>query len=193
MKTLALTLALASLALTAGTSAFGAALSKSEYKAGVADATSKYKLEKEGCKSLAGNARDICNEEAKGREKVTKAELEESYIPSEKHRYEVLLAKADAVYAIAKEKCDDLAGNAKDVCRKEAKSAYVTGKADAKVVEKSNDATAEARTKSADARKEAAVDKADAAYAVAKEKCDALANEAKVNCLKEAKSSFGKL
>ena len=183
-------------------SAIGDTISKAEYKATKGDISAKYKADKAACKAMTGNAKDICIEEAKGREKVAKAELEENYSPSAKHRYNVRIAKAEAAYAVAKEKCDDLSGNAKDVCRKEAKSAYVAAKADAKLAEttsdakstargKTEDANATARETTTEARKDAATDKRDAAYAVAKEKCDALADDAKAKCIKDAKARYG--
>ena len=187
--------------LAISTSAIGGAMSKTEYKAAKQDISAKYKADKTACKAMTGNAKDICIEEAKGREKVAKAELEAKESPSDKHRYDLRMAKANAAYAVAKEKCDDLSGNAKDVCRKEAKAAYVAAKADAKVAEKTSDANATAREKTQDAnatarekttesRRDAAADKRDAAYAVAKEKCDALAGDAKANCIKEAKARY---
>jgi len=72
--------------------------------------------------------------EANGRESVAKAELEATYESSNKHRYDVSMAKASAAYAIANEKCDDLAGNAQDVCRKEAQSTEIAAKAEAERV-----------------------------------------------------------
>jgi hypothetical protein len=78
---------------------------------------------------MKDNAKDICMAEAKGREKVAIADLDVTYKPSAKARYEARVARADAQYAVAKEKCDDLAGNAKDVCRKEADSVHTAGKA----------------------------------------------------------------
>ena len=175
------------------TGAIAATMSKDDYKAAKAQISTKYSADRDGCKSLSGNAKDICVEEAKGSQKIAKAELEAAYDPSVKHRYDVRITKVDSAYAVAKEKCDDLAGNAKDVCRKEAKSAFVAGQADAKLAEKTADANATAREKTTEARKDAATDKRDAAYAVAKEKCDAFANDAKTNCLKDAKARYGQL
>ena len=197
-----LTALAAALCLTASAGAFGAVMSKAEYKSAGQDIAGRYASDQAACKATTGNAKDICSEEAKGREKIAKAELEANYQPSDKHRYDLRIAKADAAYAVAKEKCDDLAGNAKDVCRKEAKSAYVTAKADAKLAdktavanaaarEKTADAKATARDKTADAQKDAATEKRDAAYAVAKEKCDAFAGDAKAGCLKDAKARYG--
>ena len=193
MRNTKLTALCAALALTMGYAFATPAMNAADYKASKNTVYTKYTADKLACKSLAGNTKDICMEEAKGQEKIGKAELEENYQPSEKHRFEVRMANANSTYAVAKEKCDDLAGNVKDVCRKEASSAFVTAKADAKVVEKSNEAKTTAREKTADVRKEAAEDKSDAAYAVAMQKCDALAMDAKANCVKQAKTYYGKL
>jgi len=192
----------AAFCLAMSTGAIGGTLAKAEYKAAQEDIAAKYKSEKAACSALTANARDICNQEATGREKVARAELVATDSPSDKHRYDARLAKAEALYSVAKEKCDDYSGNAKDVCGKEATAAYVTAKADAKVAEKTADANAVAREKNADAsataraktaevRKDAAADKRDADYAVAKEKCDAFAGDAKAGCIKDAKVRYG--
>jgi hypothetical protein len=202
MKNLNLTILSAALFLTMSTGAMAATMTKAEYKEAKNALSATYKKEQAACKPLKGNAKDICVEEAKGREKVGKAELEANFAPSDKHQYDVRMAKAEADYAVAKEKCDDLSGNAKDVCRKEAKAAFVTAKANAKVTEKSADANATAREKSseanakarkstADARKDASTEKRDAEYAVAKEKCEAYSGDAKTTCVNEAKARFG--
>lgn len=190
------------LAISGVAHAAPATASKADYVAANADITARYKADKEACKSHSGNARDICMEEAKGREKVARAEYEESYGPSAEHKYEVRMARANAAYAVAKEKCDDFSGNAKDVCRKEAKAAYVSAKADAKLADKTADANATAREKTNDAnvaaqqktneaRREAAADKREGAYGVAHEKCDSLAGDAKSDCVRDAKARYG--
>ena len=191
MNSYTLTALSAAFCLAISTSAMGGTISKVEYKAAKEDISAKYKADNAACKAMTGNAKDICIEEAKGREKVAKAEFEANYSPSSKHRYDVRMAKANAAYAVAKDKCDDFSGNAKEVCRKEAKSAYVTAKADAKVAEKTSDANATARETTTEARKDAATEKRDAAYGVAKEKCEALADDAKDKCIKDAKARYG--
>ena len=188
-------------AFSAGASAQN--LSKDEYKAGKTDIAAGYKTAKTGCNSLAGNAKDICVADAKGKEKVARAELEARYKPGLKAQYNLRVAKADADYSVAREKCDDKDGNVKDVCVKEAKSIRTAAKADAKTQLKTADAnkvanqkTVEARIKadkkSLDARQDAASGKRDADYAVAKEKCDAFAGDTKDRCITEAKARFGK-
>lgn len=202
MRKFALSALSATFLLAMGMNAFGAPVSQAEYKSTRSDISTRYRTEKAACNTNAGNAKDICIEEAKGHEKVSRAELEASYSPSEKHNYQVRIAKADAAYAVAKEKCDDASGNTRDVCRKEAKAAYVTANANAKLSEKTSDNNADkreaidaARTKATEknaiAKTTADADKRKADYAVAKEKCDALAGDTKANCIKDAKALFG--
>ena len=179
-----------SLAFSAG--AMAANMSQEDYKAGKDQIASQYKAEKAACKSFSGNAEDICVAEAKGKEKVAKADLEAAYKPSVNNRYKASVAVAEATYSVARERCDDKAGTAKDVCVKEAKAVQTTAKADAKAQMKVSDANAEARGKSAEARKDAAESTNDAQYGVAKEKCDTYAGEAKDHCLSQAKKNFGK-
>ncbi len=167
-------------------------LSKDEYKDNNAKIADQYKLDKAGCDSMAGNKKDICIADAKGKENIARAELEDSYKPGDKTRYQVLAAKAEAAYAVAKEKCDDKSGNAKDVCLKEAKSAEVAAKADAKARTRTSAAGRTAGETSADARKVAAEKKRDAEYAVAKEKCDDFSGDAKGSCMAAAKARYGK-
>lgn len=121
------------LLLTISASVFAVPMSKVEYKTAKEGISAQYSADKTACGASMGNAKDICIEEAKGREKIARAELEVGYNPSDKRSYAVRLAKADAAFAVAKEKCDDTTGNAKDVCRKEANSLHVAAKAEAKL------------------------------------------------------------
>ena len=155
-------------------------------------AAAQYKTDHEACASLSGNAKDICVEGAKGKEKIAKADADANFQNSPKSREAARVARADATYAVAKEKCDDLAGNVKDVCVKEAKAVHVKGKADAKVDRVAADTRNTSAEKNADARKDATEEKRDAEYKVAAEKCDALASTAKDNCVRDAKMRYGK-
>jgi hypothetical protein len=169
-----------------------AAMSKEEHKAAKDRIEVDYKAAKASCDSLSGNAKDICVAEAKGKEKVAKAELEAAYKPTEKNRYDARVAKAEADYAVAKEKCDDRAGDDKKICMKEAKAVETRAKADAKANKKTASAETTAAKKSYDAQRDAAEDKRDADYAVAKAKCDTLAGDAKDRCISDAKARYGK-
>ena len=158
-----------------------ASLTRTDYNAGKTRISADYKADKALCTSMAGNAKDICVEEAKGKEKVARAELEYGYTGKPKDQNKVLVTKAEVAYAIAKEKCDDFAGNPKDVCVKEAKAVEIKALADAKAGKQ----IGEAATDAANAKR-------DADYKVAIEKCDAFAGDAKASCVSAAKATFGK-
>ena len=167
-------------------------LTKEGYAQAKKDADAQYKVDKERCSSLSGNAKDICMAEAKGKDDIARAEAAAAYENTPKTRENARVAHAEATYKVSMEKCDDLAGNQKDVCVKEAKAALVRAKADAKVDRVAMDTRKDAAAKQADASKEANADKRDADYKVAIEKCDALAGPAKEACIGNAKARFGK-
>lgn len=203
MKTLNMNVISLAVSLVFSVGAMAQGMSKTDYNTSREKISADYKSAKAACDSMSGNPKDICIAESKAKEKIAKAELEASYKPTPKNRYQAQVAKADADYAVAKERCDDLAGNAKDVCVKEAKAAQTKAKADAKAQMKTTDAnatanekTSEARSKATtqttEARKDATADKRDAEYAAAKEKCDVYSGDAKDNCLADAKTRFGK-
>ena len=127
----------AAVAGTLGFSGMGyAALSKEQRKTENQRIEQDYKAAKERCDGLKGNAKDICMAEAKGAQKVAKAELEAQDKGTAKAQANVRVAKAEAEYAVAKEKCDDKKGNDREVCRKEAKAAESAAKAEAKAAMK---------------------------------------------------------
>jgi hypothetical protein len=168
-------------ALLSFSTAQATSLTKAEYKADKTRISADYKVAKKACDAFQANAKDVCTEEAKAKEKVALAELEFNYTGKAADQTKVLEAKAKSAYAVAKEKCDDQAGNAKDVCVKEAKAVEVKGLADAKLGKQIGEA-----------KKEAKDDKLDANYKVAIEKCDAMAGDAKTSCVTAAKTKFSK-
>jgi membrane-associated HD superfamily phosphohydrolase len=169
-----------------------ASMTKDGYTQAKKDADAQYKIDKDACSSLSGNAKDICVAEAKGKDDIAKAEAAAAYENTPKTRESARVAHAQAIYKIAIEKCDDLAGNRKDVCVKEAKAELVKGKADAKVDRVAANTRQDAAAKQTEARNEANADKRDAEYKVAIEKCDALAGPAKDACVASAKVQYGK-
>jgi hypothetical protein len=107
-------------------------MSKDEVKAEKERISTEYKANKAKCKDMKGNAKDICMAEAKGQEKLAKAELEAKQKDTPKNRYDVAVAKADMDYHVAKEKCDDMKGKEKKACEKDAKAAHDSAKKQAK-------------------------------------------------------------
>jgi hypothetical protein len=134
MKVINMTLAAAALSLIyAGPlSAADDAMPKDQYKAEKQRIEKEGKAAKEKCKDMKGNEKDKCMAEAKGQEKVAKAELEAKNKDTPKNRYDVAAAKADMEYDVAKEKCDDMKGKEKDACQKDAKAARDSAKKSAK-------------------------------------------------------------
>lgn len=169
----------------------GAMAANSVSEAEEARIEADYKAAKERCEDLKGNGKDICVLEAKGAEKVAKAELAVRDSDTPKTRAKLRMAKAEADYDVAKERCDDLAGNAKDVCVKDAKAALAAAKADTKAATEVEKTRREASEDVREARKDAADTKRDASYAAAKERCDTFAGDAKDRCIADAKARYG--
>jgi len=191
MKKLHRNLIAAAVTLVFSAGAMAQGLSKPQYQAGKDKIAADYKVAKAACAAFTGNPGDVCVAEARGHKKVAKAELEASYRPTEKNRYKVSVAKAEAAYSVARERCDGMTGNAKDVCIKEAQAAEVAAKADAKVQRKTSEANVTANQATTEVRKDAVVQKMDAQYQVEKEKCDAYAGVVKAQCLDKVKARFG--
>ena len=168
-------------ALFAASGAFAGTMSKSDYSAAKDRISADYKTDKAMCDKVSGNQKDICQEQAKGKEKVALAELEYSDSGKASDANKVAVVKADTAFAVAKEMCDDKAGNAKDVCVAEAKATHTKALADAKLGKKVGEA-----------KMDAADDKREADYKVATEKCDSLAGDAKSACISAAKARFNK-
>jgi hypothetical protein len=175
-----LALAIALLLAAAGAQA-ATHMSRADYGAAKDRISADYKAERASCDKLSGNAKDICVEQSKGKESVARAELEADHTGKATDRNKVAIAKADAVYAVAKEECDDKAGNAKDTCVTEARAAHTKALADAKLSKKV-----------VEARQDASEDKRDADYKVAAQKCDTLAGDAKSACVSDAKVRYHK-
>ena len=99
-------------------------MTDAEYNAARDRINADYKAAKAACDKLKGNAEDVCEEEAKGKRNIARAELEHQREPNEKNARTVELAKAKAAYEVAEERCDDLKGEAEDRCEAEARAAY---------------------------------------------------------------------
>jgi hypothetical protein len=138
------------------------------------------KAERKTCDGMSGNAKDICVETVKGKEKVAMAHLQFQRSGNVKDRAKLAEARADANYEVAKEVCDDQSGNAKDVCVAKAKAEHDSAKANAKM----NKEVAEARNDAAETENKAE-------YKVASERCDAMSGNAKDSCMAAARARYG--
>jgi hypothetical protein len=178
--------------LNASAHAAATPITKAQYDDAKARAEAAYKIDREKCDSLAGNAKDICVAEAKGQLTRSEAKAKAEYKNTRDAWYDEQVKNAEADYLVAKEKCDNLGGNDKDVCVKEAKAARTKAMADAKARRKTADAQGEARKESNEARHDAAEQKRDADYKVELQRCDDLSGDAKDACVQRAKRTFGK-
>ncbi len=203
MNKLSISAVAVAIGLAFSTGAMSEDMSRDAYKAQEDQIEARYEVAKEACDGFDGNAKDICQAQAKGGEKTARAELEAEYKPTPKNQYQARVARAEAEHAVARERCDDKSGNMKNVCQQEAKAAETAAKADAKAQMKTTDANIEAGEtsavarnqageESADARNEAAAETSEADYAVAKQKCDAFAGTRKEQCINDAKAQYGK-
>jgi hypothetical protein len=100
------------------------AMTKAEYDAAKERIEMNHKNAKKSCDALKDNAKDVCQEEAKGKEKLEKAELENKYKPTAGNARKLEEVKADTAYDLAKEKCEDQAGDAQKVCKADAKAVH---------------------------------------------------------------------
>jgi len=132
-----------------------------------------------GCKSLAGNARDVCVAKARADREIGLAELEAGYRNTEEARTQASRTRAKSTYEVDKEMCDELGGNNRAVCNADAKARRDKALADVDAGRKTVAATDEADR----VRRESD-------YKVAKQKCEALAGDARSACVDAAKKRF---
>jgi hypothetical protein len=92
----------------------------------------EYKADKAKCKDMKGNEKEACEADAKGKEKVAKAELKAKYDPTPANQRKVEEAKAEHQYKVAKEKCDAQKGKEESACEKDAKAQYDKARAEIK-------------------------------------------------------------
>jgi hypothetical protein len=168
-------------AMFAASGAFAAAGNRTDYMSAKDRTETDYKADQKACDSYSGTQKDVCQEQAKGKEKVALAEAEYNYTGKASDGNKVAVAKADSNYAVTKEMCNDKGGDAKGVCVTEAKSAHTKALADARMSKKVGEA-----------RNDAADDQRDADYKVATQKCDSLAGDAKSSCVDAAKTQYNK-
>ena len=113
------------------------AMQPAEYSTGKDRISADYKMHKEKCDALSGNAKDVCKKDAKAEHvkgvemaKIAEAKAKPGDTAAEK-RAEVAEARKEgaeemreANYKAAKERCDALSGDVKDKCVDDAKRKY---------------------------------------------------------------------
>lgn len=125
------TLAITAAALTSATSV--SAMSAEEARAETQRIALQYEQTMAHCRTLQGNMREICEEDAKGSRRVAQAERDLKLQGGAEHEYQVRLARAQADYRVAHERCNDMRGEAVKVCKRDAEQAYLRAQQDARI------------------------------------------------------------
>ena len=152
---------------------------KAAYDSARGQAQQQYKAADQACNAKSGQAKDLCQEEAKAQRDIAFAEAEARYEGTPQARAKADRERAEANYRLAKERCDALSGNEKDVCQQKAKAEHAKSKS-----------VADANVKTADARDDVTRTRREADYKVARERCDSLSGSAKDTCIADAKTRF---
>ena len=118
---------LIALALVLGVGAGGvvysadSAINKDAYKAAQQRIDAQAKAQVKACGRFKANPKDVCEAQAKGWEKVAKAELEARHKPGPETEKLAKFAHADADFDVAKQRCELLKDRAHDTCIAQAK------------------------------------------------------------------------
>jgi hypothetical protein len=171
---------LAGAVLVAG-AAGAVSMSRDEYRAVRDRIDAEYKAAVASCDRYTDNARDVCRVEARGKERIARAELEYNLSGTPKDKSRLAMARADAAYDVARERCDNRTGSDRAVCIQDAKTKHAKAEADAKL-----------ELTVAEAQREAAENRRNAEYDLARKQCEVLVGDAKSQCLATARAKFGK-
>jgi hypothetical protein len=178
--------------LAVAASATAVTMEREEYAAHKDRIEAEHKAALARCKPMNDHGRDLCEVQAVGVRSVARAELDTQYKPGARSTEKLLMARAEAEYALAKVRCEVVAANAREICRKDAKAAFAAARADAKAAKAAAERGERAR-EAARQRQNARNEQDDALYAAGKERCDALSGQAKDLCLADLKKRFGKI
>lgn len=80
------------------------------------------KSDREACEPLHGNKQDVCELQAKWRERIARAELEFRHSGSDADRANVVDVKAEAEFEIERERCEDRPANSQEACKRQAQT-----------------------------------------------------------------------
>lgn len=161
-------------------------------KANLVRIEEQYDNAQKRCRRVAGTARALCNEQARGERDIQVAELELRNQPTPDNDQKLRLAKAEASYSRALVRCKDMDGQAREVCRKDAKMVFNDAKAEARlqreVAEQQLRAENAVRERTSQAEKQEL-----AQYNAARQRCELLPAEGRANCIADAKKRFGQM
>lgn len=108
-------------------------MTQSDYEAAERRIAAQAKTDRQACRKLKDNHRDVCEAQAKGRAKAMRAELEARNTHDPEAERAAKEVTADANYQVAKAKCEAVKGRQRDTCLRQAKDARVAAIRQAKV------------------------------------------------------------
>ncbi len=108
-------------------------MSPSDYGLGKRAIEAETRLALARCRDVAAMARDVCKAEARGEERIKKAELNARYHGTVMSQDEVRMVRAKAVYDIAKARCGSRTGEERIDCLRAAREDRNKLLADAKL------------------------------------------------------------
>jgi hypothetical protein len=110
-----------------------APMRKDAYDAAKARIAAQAKADRRACEATKDQARELCDAQARGKEKTARAALEARYRPSAEAVKQAKNVAAEANFEVAKVKCEALKGKAEDRCLQDAKDAREAAVRQAKV------------------------------------------------------------
>jgi hypothetical protein len=193
-----------SLVFSAGATAL--TMSKDQYHSAKRRLASEFDTGREACRSLSGNAIELCRAEAHRQYKVATAVLEVNYQPSRDGSYKARIAIADADYLVARRQCADQAAHVRNVCVRAARAIQIAAKADANALEDTSVMTRAANDRVDAARKalreadermevrnDTVTEKGNRDFQISEAKCEMLVDDARIECFKQAKKRLRRL
>jgi hyperosmotically inducible periplasmic protein len=145
-------------------------------------ASADYKAAEKNCKSMSGNAKTVCIEEAKVARARTELDAVAQYNNTTRASIDSRTKLANAEFGLAKARCATSSGTEKDSCINNAKSVHTAALADAKLNVTSS-------TTASTAAPETSTSTADATKAAAVEKCAQVAGQPSTGCLIDNRSA----
>jgi uncharacterized membrane protein len=109
------------LGLMLGANTMAQSNSENNYRAGREKIELEARAAQSNCRRLSASAKETCVVKAQGKAKVARADLEAAYRPTARTHYLARVAKAETIYAVAKERCDTYSANSRRSCLNQAK------------------------------------------------------------------------
>jgi hypothetical protein len=165
--------------------------SRDDYTAAQSNAGAQYRIDQDACSVLVGNAKDVCEARAKGKEGVARADAKSAYEDTPSAREHASLSKAQADYNVAIEECADFAGDRRNVCVREATNEFARDRNRANDERAANDARRDAAARPAVVRNQGYADMRAAEYAIVIEACNSRDGPARNACVSNADVKYG--